>query len=512
MRSGRPFPVEWTVDVLRQVCEGLHRAHVSGLVHGDLKPSDVRVNSEGIVKIVDFGVAALKPDDRGDDGRLLSGVHYRAPELIEGRRPDARSDVFSVGAIFYELLASRKPFPADTVTGVMFRIRHEDADPAALPPTDFSPGLEAVVVKALRRARAVRYSSLEELREDLVELVKETAPASPPARPAFLRRPRKKRPRRPPRRRPPRERPFTPPSPGPARRGSPTWPWPSCAACSTSIPTMPGPARWRRRSRPWAARPRRSSSARSPSPTPPTGRWRRRPRSRRRSSASLPGARATCSSRSISTKRPRAVDSEGSGRDGQGAAREGRPGGRPGGGRRSAGPLSPAPPGPGGARPGAGRPRRPGRRARAGSRGRAAGGCLLGPGTAFRELDGPRVRHFRRGGGEASARGGRSAGAARRRGAEGRPPRSRGDPPARAEGGGGRGGARGARPSGGGCAFPRSGRRSRPLRRHRKAHERGPRPVPARRPPGRAAGRHHGPGARPRRIARPGSCSRSWAR
>ena len=112
----------------------------SGLVHGDLKPADMRVNPEG--RREDPRFRGGRPQGRSGrgDGRPAPGIHYRAPELIEGRRPDACADVFSVGAIFYELLASQKPFPADTITGVMFRIRHENADPQALPATDFSPG------------------------------------------------------------------------------------------------------------------------------------------------------------------------------------------------------------------------------------------------------------------------------------------------------------------------------------------------------------------------------------
>jgi len=181
IRSGRPFPVEWTIDVFRQVCKGLHRAHLSGLTHGDLKPSDVRVNADGVVKILDFGVIALKPVGRGDP-TLVNGVHYRAPELIEGQKPDPRSDVFSVGAILFELLASRKPFPADTISGVVFKIRHESPDPAALPPTDFSPGLESIVLKALRRDPQERFSSLEEFREELAALGPEASPRpTPPA-------------------------------------------------------------------------------------------------------------------------------------------------------------------------------------------------------------------------------------------------------------------------------------------------------------------------------------------
>ena len=146
-----------------------------GLVHGDLKPTDVRVNPEGVVKILDFGVAALKPVGRGDPS-LVRGVHYRAPEVLEGQVPDPRSDVFSVGAIFYELLASQKPFPADSVTGVVFKIRHENPDPTVLPSTGFSPGLEAIVLKALRRDPKERFASPEDLREELAALVREAAP------------------------------------------------------------------------------------------------------------------------------------------------------------------------------------------------------------------------------------------------------------------------------------------------------------------------------------------------
>lgn len=172
IRSGRPFPVEWTIDVLRQVCEGLHRAHLSGLVHGDLKPTDVRVSPEGVVKIVDFGVAALKEGE--EEGVRLGGAHYRAPELLEGKKADPRCDVFSVGAIFYELLASQKPSPADAAAGLVNRIRQ--ADPEKLPATDFSPGLEAIVLKALRRDPAERHATLEGLRDDLLALVRELAP------------------------------------------------------------------------------------------------------------------------------------------------------------------------------------------------------------------------------------------------------------------------------------------------------------------------------------------------
>lgn len=186
IRSGRRFPVEWTLDVLRQITEGLAHAHRRGLLHRDLKPADVRVTPGGEVKLLDFGIACLKSFDRLESGPARGGIFYRAPEVIEGRKADSRADAFSVGAIVYELLSGRKPFLAGDLATVMFKITHDTPDARALPATDFSPGLEAIVMKALARRREERYHSLEEMHEDLVRLVRETAPkllrrAAPPA-------------------------------------------------------------------------------------------------------------------------------------------------------------------------------------------------------------------------------------------------------------------------------------------------------------------------------------------
>jgi len=175
-KSSRPYPVVWVLDVLRQICEGLAHAHQGGLLHRDLKPSDIRVTPEGEVKILDFGIANLKSFERLDDLPALGSLHYRAPEQVEGGRTDRRTDVYSVGAILYELLARRKPFPADSPTGVLRRITHESPDPAALPATAFSPRLEALVMKALSRRPDDRFPSVEEMREELVSVVREAAP------------------------------------------------------------------------------------------------------------------------------------------------------------------------------------------------------------------------------------------------------------------------------------------------------------------------------------------------
>jgi hypothetical protein len=185
IRSGTPLPMEWTLDVLRQITVGLAAAHGQGLLHLDLKPTDVRVTAQGDVKILDFGVAHLKAIDPAGGAGSLHGIHYRAPELIEGRRPDVRVDVFSVGALAYELATRHRAFPGEDATTVMLRITRAEPDFAALPQTVFSPRFEEVVARSLRRDPSARYPSIEALHEDLVGLVRESAPRlraqSPPA-------------------------------------------------------------------------------------------------------------------------------------------------------------------------------------------------------------------------------------------------------------------------------------------------------------------------------------------
>jgi tetratricopeptide (TPR) repeat protein len=170
----RPLPVEWKIDVLRQICEGLAHAHGNGIVHCDIKPANVRVSAEGEVKIVDFGIALLQAST---SGHFEGTPHYMAPEQIEGKAVDRRADIFSVGAIAYELLAYRKPFDAESLTGVMSKIAHGTLAPdaSALPEANY-PGLAGVVLKAMAKDPAKRYQDLEQMRDALEALVRQAAP------------------------------------------------------------------------------------------------------------------------------------------------------------------------------------------------------------------------------------------------------------------------------------------------------------------------------------------------
>jgi serine/threonine-protein kinase len=175
LQHGDPPPLEWRLDVLRQLCDGLAHAHRSGIVHRDVKPGNIRVTSAGEIKIMDFGLARLPASTMTKSGDVLGTVHYMAPEQIEGKDVDLRADVFSVGAVAYELLAGRRPFAADTLAGVMSQIVHGAPDAGALPQTPYSPGLERLVLKALERDRNARYQSLDEMQTALATLVREGA-------------------------------------------------------------------------------------------------------------------------------------------------------------------------------------------------------------------------------------------------------------------------------------------------------------------------------------------------
>jgi len=176
IQTRSPLSLEWKIDLLRQICEGLEHAHRNGVVHRDVKPANVRVSYDGDVKVMDFGMATLGgASDLTRRGHLLGTIHYCAPEQLEGDGSDARVDVFSVGAIAYELLTWRRPFDADNVAAVLNKMLEERADPGALPETDYSPGLESLVLKALERDPERRHASLAAMRAELLAVVRETA-------------------------------------------------------------------------------------------------------------------------------------------------------------------------------------------------------------------------------------------------------------------------------------------------------------------------------------------------
>src|SRR5262245_47698222 len=108
------------LDLMEQICDGLAAAHAASVVHRDLKPPNIHVLPGGKVKIVDFGLARMGTSDMTKTGMVMGTPNYMSPEQVRGERVDARSDVFSLGAVFYELLSNRKAFDAASLHTVLF--------------------------------------------------------------------------------------------------------------------------------------------------------------------------------------------------------------------------------------------------------------------------------------------------------------------------------------------------------------------------------------------------------
>ena len=113
------------LEILTQVCRGLHHAHAAGIVHRDVKPANLFVTKDG-AKIMDFGVARWMQSSQTQSGIVLGTASYMSPEQIRGERVDGRSDIFSVGIVLYQLLTNKNFFSGDTIETVFFKTLSED--------------------------------------------------------------------------------------------------------------------------------------------------------------------------------------------------------------------------------------------------------------------------------------------------------------------------------------------------------------------------------------------------
>jgi CheY-like chemotaxis protein/predicted Ser/Thr protein kinase len=162
-RTGR-LPVDGAASFGRQVADGLAEAHRAGIVHRDLKPQNVMIDRDGRARILDFGIARLaKSAGITQDGVLIGTPHYMSPEQADGLTVDARTDIYSLGAILYEMLTGAPPFEADTAAGVIRKHRTEPApDPKESNPS-VPEALSRVVLRCLEKNPGNRYQSAEEL-------------------------------------------------------------------------------------------------------------------------------------------------------------------------------------------------------------------------------------------------------------------------------------------------------------------------------------------------------------
>jgi serine/threonine-protein kinase len=162
--------------IVVQIAEALDYAHLKGVVHRDLKPSNVMILEDGTVKVMDYGIArARRFKGLTVTGSFLGSPDYVAPEAIDGKGTDARSDLYSLGILFYEALAGRRPFVADTPFGVLTQ-HLADAPP---PLSGLRPGLpaelERIVLRLLSKDPDQRYAGAEDLVLELRDFLNQAA-------------------------------------------------------------------------------------------------------------------------------------------------------------------------------------------------------------------------------------------------------------------------------------------------------------------------------------------------
>jgi len=163
------------IAIVRQICKGLHAAHLAGIVHRDIKPENIivvdRNGRPDTVKLVDFGIAAMLASNTDGSATIAGTPHYMAPEQITGASFDGRLDIYALGCMAYELLAGRPPFDADEIEDLLRMQLSDEATPLSqlVPERDIPPALEAVIMKCLAKDPAERWSDMADFEAALCE-------------------------------------------------------------------------------------------------------------------------------------------------------------------------------------------------------------------------------------------------------------------------------------------------------------------------------------------------------
>ncbi len=186
LESG-PMPVAEVLQIARQIAAALAAAHAHGIVHRDLKPANVKIAPQGVVKVLDFGLAKDFPGARPDSretragqntelltaaGTILGTAAYMSPEQAAGKETNAQSDIFSFGIVLYEMLCGRRPFNGATSEEVMADVLKAQPEPPHRLRAGIPEPLERIVLKCLQRTPESRYASGAELQQDLEKLAK----------------------------------------------------------------------------------------------------------------------------------------------------------------------------------------------------------------------------------------------------------------------------------------------------------------------------------------------------
>jgi eukaryotic-like serine/threonine-protein kinase len=161
------LPLATKVGYVAQTCRALEFAHRRGVVHRDIKPANIMVTADGVIKVVDFGIARLADTSKTQTGALLGTLAYMSPEQLRGERADARCDVWALGVVFYELIAYQRPFTGENHAALLLSILQKEPPPIRHLAPECPIAVERVVSRALLKDDKARYFTMKALLADL---------------------------------------------------------------------------------------------------------------------------------------------------------------------------------------------------------------------------------------------------------------------------------------------------------------------------------------------------------
>ena len=163
-----PLPWKWSVNVAIQIASALEMAHKNNIIHRDIKPHNIIITEDGIAKVTDFGIAkAVSNSTITAFGKTIGSVHYFSPEHARGGYTDAKSDLYSLGVVMYEMVTGRVPFDADTPVSVALKHMQEEPVPPIEVNTHLPEAVNKIILKALKKDPMLRYQTSTELLQDL---------------------------------------------------------------------------------------------------------------------------------------------------------------------------------------------------------------------------------------------------------------------------------------------------------------------------------------------------------
>jgi len=177
-----PLPPRRAIEIIADACQALNFSHQNGIIHRDVKPANIMISSTNAVKVMDFGIARAIADSGNSvtqTAAVIGTAQYLSPEQARGEPVDARSDVYSLGCVLYEILTGEPPFTGDSPVAVAYQHVREDPVPPSKRHEGISADLDAVVLKALAKNPDNRYQTAAEMRADLVRVHNGETPEAP---------------------------------------------------------------------------------------------------------------------------------------------------------------------------------------------------------------------------------------------------------------------------------------------------------------------------------------------